>query len=350
MLYRAPGRVNIIGEHVDYNDGFVLPFAIDRYVEIEAEPYSCWSAVSELDGREYEFSVTQKNNNWTDYIAGVVHALAKRGIDCPPQRFVIRSNLPAGAGLSSSAALEVAAAAIVCDFAGCSADAGFLAEVAWEAETGFVGMPCGIMDQFAVAYGKQGYALFLDTMRCDFVHVGLGDSSVGFFIIDSGIKHELASSEYAVRRHECEQALKLIGKNSFRDVLPEDLAMLDGVLKRRARHVITENRRSLAMVGALTIGDFITAGRLITESHISLRDDYDVSCPEIDWLVDRLLESPLTLGARMVGGGFGGSVLVLSTSTDSICLDGILADYKNRWGISASVFAVKSSDGVHKLL
>ncbi|AEJ60648.1 galactokinase [Spirochaeta thermophila DSM 6578] len=349
MRFRAPGRVNIIGEHTDYNDGFVLPFAIDRWIEVEVEPSDRWVVWSERTGEEVPFSPDERRGDWSDYVAGVVWALRKRGLSLRRARLLVRATLPDGAGLSSSAALEVATGAAVCAASGYELDRDLLVEAAWEAENEFVGMRCGIMDQFVVAHGREGHALLLDTHTREFRLVPISLPGAEFFLVNSGVKHELASSGYNTRRAECAAVLERLGKGSFREVRPEEVDGLPDPLRRRARHVLTENERVMRTVDALERGDVAEVGRLLSASHRSLRDDYEVSCEEIDWLVERVEGVEGVYGARMVGGGFGGSVLVLAREGVADGLEGVLGEYGARWGVEAGVLRVRSADGVGRV-
>jgi len=347
---KAPGRINIIGEHTDYNDGYVLPFAVDKFVEVSIERSKRYEFYSKTIGEVVVLEKFERLGKWSDYVTGVLVALEKRGYKTEPVRIEVDSSLPMGAGLSSSAALEVATAYAVCEFFGFEIPKLELVKIAREAEVEFVGVKCGIMDQFTAVFGKKGYAIFLDTMTLQYEYVPLELSGCEFNLVDSNVKHELSSSEYNKRRQECEEVLKTLGKKSFREVTFEDLKVLKGVLFKRAKHVLEENERVKKSVEALKRGDFEELGRLLFQSHESLRDLYEVSCEETDFIVDFLRNEEGILGARMVGGGFGGGVIVLSrVGTFERLKDRLAEAYRERFGIEPSFHSIGSADGVHRV-
>ncbi|MDK2923200.1 MAG: galactokinase [Pseudothermotoga sp.] len=344
---RAPGRVNIIGEHTDYNDGFVLPFAIDRYVEVEVGPSKKFVLTSKLYNQTVEVEKNQRRGTWTDYVMGVVWALEQAGYRVEPFEMQIDSTLPTGSGLSSSAALEVASAVAIVKMMNHKIEPKDLVQVCVKAEREFVGVRCGVMDQFTAVFAKKDHAILLDTMTMDYEYVPLNLNNYEFVLIDSNVKHELASSEYNKRRTECEAILKALNKRSFREITEKDLAALGLTLRKRARHVLSENERVLKTVNALKEGRLLLAGCFLYESHASLRDLYEVSCDEVDFIVGFLKGRAGVLGARIVGGGFGGSVLaLLRKGYTEFSFEELDMEYRKFFNRSIKVLRVNSSDGV----
>jgi galactokinase len=321
-VWLAPGRANLMGEHTDYNEGYVLPFALGQGIAAAAagRPGRRLVLCSEagtadvcLDGLE-PGSVT----GWAAYPAGVAWALAAAGYEVPGACLAIDSDLPAGAGLSSSAALECVTALALTELAGLSVDRRELAAIARRAENDFAGVPSGIMDQSASLLSRRGHALLLDCRSLETSHVPFDPAASGarLLLINTRARHALRAGEYGRRRAECEQAARLLGVPSLRYLTNlGDLGRLtDPVLRRRARHVLTDDQRVLEVVGWLTSASadaYPEIGRLLTQSHRSLRDDFEVSWPEADAAVDAAVAAG-ALGARMIGGGFGGSVLALA--------------------------------------
>lgn len=344
---KAPGRVNIIGEHTDYNDGFVLPFAIDKYVEVELRPSKRFVLTSKLYNQTLEVEKNERRGAWTDYVMGVVWALERAGYHVEPFEALIDSTLPTGAGLSSSAALEVASAVAIAKLMGYKIEPRELVQICVKAEREFVGVRCGIMDQFTAVFAKKDHAILLDTMTMNYEYVPLKLNNHEFVLIDSNVRHELASSEYNKRRAECENVLKTLNKKSFRELTEKDLRILEPTLRRRARHVLSENERVLKMVNALKKNSLLLAGCYLYESHASLRDLYEVSCDEVDFIVGFLRGRSGILGARIVGGGFGGSVLALvRKGYTQFCFEELDREYRKLFGKSIKVLHVSSSDGV----
>ncbi|HEX9032360.1 MAG TPA: galactokinase [Streptosporangiaceae bacterium] len=319
--WRAPGRVNLIGEHTDYNGGLVLPFAIGQTVRVAgaARP----DGVLELASRQapndrvaISLDALEPGavTGWAAYPAGVAWALAEAGHQVQGASLAIDSDLPQGAGLASSAALECAVAACSADLAGARLTRPELAALAWRAENDFVGMPCGIMDQSAAMLCQAGHALLLDCRTGESADVPLDPAGIGLqvLVIDTGVRHQLTGGEYASRRAECEQAADRLGVPSLREVTSEAAlaGLADPVLARRVRHVVTENARVEDTVALLRAGRLAECGPLLTRSHESLRDDFEVSWPEADLVVGTALAAG-ALGARMTGAGFGGCVLAL---------------------------------------
>ncbi|WP_214415954.1 galactokinase [Sphaerisporangium fuscum] len=316
-VWRAPGRVNLIGEHTDYNDGFVLPFAV---------PWGVTAAVHRRDddtigllslqGGSEPQAITdyERAEGWTRYVVGVFWALRQAGHAVRGADIVIDGDVPRGAGLSSSAALEVVVAMALNDLYELGLSRLDLALLSQKAENDFVGMPCGIMDQAASALSEEGRALFMDcrSLATRAVPLDLAAEGLQILIIDTGAHHELADGQYARRRHDCESAAKRLGVKALRDVtdLAAALAVLEGDERKRVQHVVTENHRVEALIGLLRAGAVREIGALLNASHISLRDQYEVSCAELDVAVEAAVRGGAR-GARMTGGGFGGSAIAL---------------------------------------
>ncbi|AJJ11929.1 galactokinase [Yersinia rohdei] len=323
ITIKAPGRVNLIGEHTDYNDGFVLPCAIDyetviscgkrddRQIRVIAADYDNQQDIFSLDAP----IVPHAQYRWADYVRGVVKHLQLRHADFGGADLVISGNVPQGAGLSSSASLEVAVGQALQSLYQLPLSGVELALNGQEAENQFVGCNCGIMDQLISALGQQDHALLIDCRTLETRAVSMPEN-VAVVIINSNVKRGLVDSEYNTRRQQCETAARFFGVKALRDVDPDLFFSiqdeLDPVVAKRARHVITENERTLAAADALAAGDLKLMGQLMRESHISMRDDFEITVPPIDSLVD-IVKSVIGEqgGVRMTGGGFGGCIVAL---------------------------------------
>jgi galactokinase len=363
-VWRAPGRVNLIGEHTDYNDGFVLPVAIDRSVVVAAarrgdEVLRSWSTGDRAGPVSRPLGELGPGSSfgWSAYVEGVAWALMQDGVAVPGADLVVHADLPAGAGLSSSAALEGAVALALTDLAGASPSRVALALAGQRAEREVVGMPCGLMDQMAVLCGRAGHALFFDTRTLATEQVPFDPAGAGLtlLVIDTRVKHTLAGSPYAERRRACERAAAILGVPALRDVTIDDLeaamagGRLDDVTFRRARHVVTENARVLDVVALLRQGEVAAMGPALAGSHRSLRDDYEVSCPELDVAVEAAVASG-AVAARMTGAGFGGSALALVPIPAAGTVGSAVAEAfaAARFG-PPSVFAVSIAGGAARL-
>ncbi len=356
LLVTAPGRVNLIGEHTDYNGGFVLPMAIDRHLVAAAAPapgprWRVFSAeLQALAEITLDAPITRADPPWADYVRGVLAGFEERGHRATGLDVVLESNLPLGAGLSSSAALEVAAATLVEAAGGPTLEALDKARLCQRAEQ-WAGVPCGIMDQLVAVAGQPAGALLIDCQSERFQVMPLAEDDVGVLVTDSRVRHALGDGEYARRRQECTEAARLLGVPSLRAATAERLAgaALPADLERRARHVVGENARVLAFVQAFGRRDFVAAGALLYDSHRSLRDDYQVSCPELDTLVDiahTLGPAAGVLGARLTGGGFGGCTITLVERPRlPEVAEAIAAAYQRRTGRRTTPFAVQASAG-----
>ena len=347
VVVSAPGRVNLIGEHTDYNGGYVLPMAI---------PQRTWVAVSH--GRDHQARAASRNlgggdrireftvggevptKSWIDYVQGVTQALrrdhhALRGFD-----LAIVSDVPLGSGLSSSAALEVAVLRGLRDLFGLELDDVRLAQLGQIAENDFVGAPVGVMDQMAASLADDRTALFLDTRTLRYEQVPLPPGG-GLVVINSGVAHNHASGDYRTRRAECERAAAALGVPQLRDLGSADLprvAALPDPLDRRARHVVTEDERVLESVAAMKAGDLRRLGELFAASHASQRDDFEVSVREIDLLVDLAHAEPGVFGARLTGGGFGGSIVALvEAAASGVISERVARAYRDRSGQTPTI-------------
>ena len=365
LVARAPGRVNLIGEHTDYNEGLVLPCAIDRATFVAAAGRSDGRVrvVSEgyADAAEFTAAAPVRRGDWVDYVAGPFFAFAERGLAAPGLDLAIASDVPRGAGLSSSAALAVAVACALREGSGQALSARDLAELAHRAETGFVGVPCGVMDQMASALGEPDAALRIDcrTLATETVPIAGGDAAL--LVVHSGVHRRLAAGGYAQRVAECRAALaqaRAAGvaprARALRDLSPADLPALERALEpipfRRARHVITENARVDRFAGALRAGDLPAAGALLREAMASLRDDYAVSTRELDALCAAGDGTPGCYGSRLTGAGWGGCTLhlVRSDAAERVA-ESVGAAFERAFGRRPEAWRVRPSSGVRIL-
>jgi len=354
VVARAPGRVNLIGEHVDYNDGFVLPVAIDRDVVVAASPMPgrhIRAYASDLRETS-EFSLDapgEERPAWTAYIRGVAAMLENAGIDLPGADFAVAGDVPLGAGLSSSAAFEVAVARAYLALARTVVPDMEIVELCNRAEREFTGVQCGVMDQFAVVYGRAGQALFLDCRSLDCWPVSVPDG-VAVITTDSGQRRSLRDSAYNERVRECEEAARRLHVRKLRDVEPADFDRRVGTLPdpigRRARHVVTEIERTREAASALEAGVLWRVGRCLNESHESLREDYDVSTPELDALVLSARSVHGCYGSRLCGAGFGGcTISLVATSAVAEFVERVPEAYHRQTGLLARVWVSRPADG-----
>ena len=359
-IVAAPGRVNVIGEHTDYNDGFVLPMAIERYAIMAADNSVTAGTISIYDAAFKENAtidisapVTKGSPKWSNYIRGVLCGFQNRGVKIPALDVAFMSTVPLGGGLSSSAALEVCTATLMEAATGKAIDPIEKALLAQKAEHDFAGVPCGIMDQFISALGREGHLLLLDCRTRKTELVPMSDPSVALLVINTNVKHELSGGEYAERRAQCEEAARNLGVKSLRDVTPDQLekgkTKLSEVVYRRARHVIGEIERTVHAAEGIRASSWPSVGNLMYASHASLRDDYEVSCQELDDVVEIAEDIGYKggiYGCRMTGGGFGGCCVALVKAD---CVEAITkkiaADYKTKTGIEAAIFASRPAAG-----
>ena len=363
-IFRAPGRVNLIGEHTDYNDGFVMPAALEFYTYVAAG----WRDDRKLGVYAFNFDQTclfdldtigdGPSGQWSDYVRGVAAVLQARGHQLRGANLVIKGEVPIGAGLSSSAAIEVATALALLAMANLSLDRKSIAQICQQAEHEYAGTKCGIMDQFVACFGQANQALLLDCRSLEYQLLPV-DASVRIVICNTNVKHDLASGEYNLRRADCEGGVQYLsrylpGIRALRDVTAAQLDEFGGRLPeityRRCRHVVTENARVLAAAEALKSGNLRLFGDLMLESHRSLQFDYEVSSPELDLMVNLAQSCPGVLGARMTGGGFGGCTvnLVRAEDTENFS-DTIKRQYQAASGLQAEVYICMPGDGASEI-
>jgi len=360
-VFRAPGRVNLIGEHTDHNDGFVMPAAIGFSTWVTSAPRTdrTVSVFSENFSEQIEFELDDESpraqGHWSDYVKGVAFELERAGHRLRGAELRIRGEVPIGSGLSSSAALEVASGYALLTNAGLAVDRRELAEICQRAENEFVGMRCGIMDQFVSCHGQEGKALLLDCRSLEYKTLPLPEKA-RLVLCNTMVKHSLATSEYNARRRECEAAVNYFaqirpGVRALRDITEVDLERygsdLSDAIYRRSRHVITENDRVCAAAAALEKYDLVTFGQLMNSSHRSLRDDYEVSCKELDLMVELARQVRGVYGARMTGAGFGGCTvnLVEAENVDEF-KEAVALGYKKATGLAPDIYDCSASKGV----
>jgi galactokinase len=358
----APGRVNVIGEHTDYNDGFVLPMAIERYTVIAAAPAKKGAAKIQLRSPLGDGAVTvdltqpvkpAPKGAWSNYPVGVIAGFLARGERPVGFDALIHSTVPLGGGLSSSAALEVSTATLLEAITGHKLDPVDKALLCQKAEHDYAGMPCGIMDQFISVMGKKDHLLLLDCRSRKTELVPMTDPTKALLIINTNVKHELTGGEYAKRRAQCEQAANILSLPSLRDATADMLMRARGrmeeVVFRRARHVIGEIERTLHAAEAVRASNWPTLGQLMYASHESLRDDYEVSCPELDAVVEiaqAIGPKGGVIGCRMTGGGFGGcAVAMVDTDAVAAISDRIASEYERRTKIKPTLFVSRPAAG-----
>ena len=374
-IYQAPGRVNLIGEHTDYNDGFVMPAAIGFYTRASVAPRHDRKLVihSENYSEQVEFDLDHlpatRAGHWSDYVIGVVKMLVRSGEKLGGVNLLVDGNVPQGAGLSSSASIEVAVGYALLDLADQATDRPKLdqtkldrtklALLCQQAENEFVGARCGIMDQFIASHGERGKALLLDCRSLEYRQLPLPDDAA-LVICNTMVKHSIAKGEYNQRRAECEAGVRGLSKylpnaQALRDVTPEDLEAygreLPDIVRRRCRHVVSENARVLRAAAALELGDLQAFGKLMLESHRSLRDDFEVSCPELDLMVELAEQAEGVYGTRMTGGGFGGCIIAL---VQAGCLEAfqltVQGGYERSTGCKPEIYVCSTADGVGQIV
>lgn len=357
LVAHAPGRVNLIGEHTDYNQGFVFPAAIN---------FGTWVAASkrdddkinviamDYDNQENQFSLSDiqydNEQSWANYVRGVIKVLKAAYADVGGANLLVTGNVPQGAGLSSSASFEIAILKVMSSLYGFYLDGVKAALLGQKAENTFVGCSCGIMDQLISAMGNEGKAMLLDCQSFAIEHSPLPDSHQ-IVIINSNVKRGLVDSEYNLRRQQCEQAASLLGVASLREATMEMLEAakvhMPDVVYRRAKHIITENKRTLEASEALKTGDMATVSRAMAASHVSMRDDFEITVPPIDFLVD-IIDDVLgsSGGVRMTGGGFGGCVVALAPTDKVDAIKQVVQEkYFDRTGYQADIYVCSATQG-----
>jgi len=362
-IVAAPGRVNLIGEHTDYNDGFVLPMAVERYTVLAAERNADKQVTlnSMTNGETATFSLRPKVERgepaWSNYVRGVVAGFQQRKHKVPGFDGLIESTVPFGGGLSSSAALEVAAATLLEAIEGTALDPLEKALLCQRAEHEFARVPCGIMDQFTCVLAQPNHALLLDCRSLTASAVAMADPETTVLVINTNVRHKLADGEYAKRRAECEAAVRAMKVPALRDATLKDLKAarkkMDPVAFRRARHVISENERTLQAARAIQRADWSSVSELMYASHASLRDDYEVSCPELDAVVEiaqSIGQKDGMIGCRMTGAGFGGcAVSLVKTDAASFITRKMDEAYEMKVGSQASIFSPRPAGGARVL-
>jgi len=368
--FRAPGRVNLIGEHTDYNSGFVMPVAIQFDTTVAIAPRSDQTlrvrSINFAETREIDLTHIDMRAPsgaspvpWIDYVLGVVRVFRDQSVATPGADLLICGNVPLGAGLSSSAALEVSVALAICALAGRRLEKLALTKLCQRAENEYVGTQCGIMDPFASVFGRSGHALKIDCRSLEHVFVPLHLRSSGaaaqIVVCNTMVRHQLAGGEYNRRREECEQGARALGQlvpgvQTLRDVSPQMLRQhehaLDPLIYRRCRHVVTENERVTAAAAALKAADLNTFGALMRDSHRSLKEDFEISCDELDLMVQIAASIEGVYGARMTGGGFGGcTVNLVRTDAVSRFSTEVAERYQRGTGLKPQIYVCAAADG-----
>jgi galactokinase len=359
-IFRAPGRVNLIGEHTDYNDGFVMPAAVgfSTYVAIAQRPGRKWLIRSEEFPEHFEFDLDcfpeSRTGRWCDYLLGVARVLRQRGHSLPGANLLVHGEVPIGAGLSSSAAIEVASALALISAGNFAIPLPEIAKLCRQAENEFVGARVGIMDQFVSCMAKKGQALLLDCRSLDFQFVPI-PPGIRLVVCNTMVKHDLVTGAYNTRREECEQGVRYFaGKDpeirALRDVSVEMLERyandLPAVIRKRCTHVVHENQRTIDLAHSLAAGDWPQVGQLMRESHRSLRDLFEVSCRELDIMVDAAEGLPGCIGGRMTGGGFGGCTINLVRANNAEKFAAKVAElYRKATGIVPRTYLCAAGDG-----
>ena len=353
LIVRAPGRVNLIGEHTDYNDGFVLPMAIDRAIWIAVRPrMDCIVRVRSLDFDEdsvFSLDDLNKEEGWVEYLKGVAHIFQVKGYKLSGWDGVTMGDVPRGSGLSSSAALELATARVFASISNLEWNAVDMARLGQRAENDWVGVKCGIMDQMASAACRQGHALFLDCRSLEIQHVPL-PAHVATIVMDTSTRRGLVDSAYNERRSQCEDAARFFGVNALRDVSLDEFEKresgLGEVVRRRARHVITENQRVLDAVQAMRTNDVVRLGNILNAGHVSLRDDFEVTNEALNQIVEAAQMQPSCYGARMTGGGFGGCAVALVNEDETqTFVNAVEKVYQEESGLEPQIYVCRASAG-----
>ncbi len=359
-LTYAPGRVNLIGEHTDYNDGFVLPMAIGRGVWVAARPRT--DDQFRVHSTDYSGTISFSRDqlqdstlpHWTSHVRGVWYLLGQRGITLPTADIAIAGNVPIGAGLSSSAAIEISMIELGLALSNQQMTQGQKALLGVEIEHKFMGMPSGVMDQMTSAASSEGHAILIDCRSLETRPIHLPDG-VSVVVIDTAKRRQLVGSAYVDRRRQCEEAAQMIGVSHLRDATLEQVEayqeQLGDIRYRRARHIVTENARTLQAADILQNGDAVTMGKLMNESHYSMRDDFEISWAEADLITEMARNLPGCFGARMTGGGFGGCcvALVKSDTVDKFIAD-ITPPYQSQSGLTPAFYPFQPAAGSHVIL
>lgn len=366
MIVRSPGRVNLIGEHTDYNGGFVLPAATDKAAFLAIYPSNLetgkWISIDMGESVEIDFATIkpQENHRWADYILGVIQQFENRGMKVKPFNCVLAGDIPIGSGMSSSAALESAVGFAINEMNGFGLDKKALAKLVQQAENEFIGVKCGIMDMFASIHGKENNVMLLNCETLDFEYFPLNLDEYKIVLFDTGVKHNLVESEYNLRRLQCEEGLAFFRKYFDESVqnlsqvplawLQASRSQLNPIVYQRCQYVIEENQRILSACEDLQAGRLDDFGIKMTATHEGLRNLYEVSCPELDFLVDTVWHENSVLGSRMMGGGFGGCTinLIKSDAIDEL-YSRLSISYEQKTGIKLKMYSVVTADGTEIL-
>lgn len=360
-IVTAPGRVNLIGEHVDYNGGFVLPAAINRWTSIAAGPRDDTSLLIHAENLgatmllDLKDLTPRRSGAWSNYTAGVAHFMQQRGMTLKGANLLIKGTIPRGSGLSSSAALEIASAYIFTTLNNLSLPAIEVVKLCQRAENDFVGVKCGIMDQFISCLGKKDHAMKIDCRSLDYDHIPF-PAGVRLIVCDTAVKRALAASEYNKRREECDRGVAALaavvpGITTLRDITPEQLRTheqdLEPTVRKRCRHVVSEIERVEQSATVLRSGDLVAFGQMMYASHASLRDNYEVSCTELDAVVEISSSVDSVLGARMTGAGFGGcAICLVRESAVEAVTERLRLEYPKRTGKTPGIVVCTFEDGV----
>lgn len=361
-IFRSPGRINIIGEHTDYNEGFVLPAAIDKaaYVAVSKRNDDNIQLASLAFNETYSCRIAEVRplKSWTDYVLGIVHQLSKHGMAIGGFNLVLDGDIIIGAGLSSSAAVECSVIYALNELFALNLSKIQMVKMAQAAEHEFAGVKCGIMDQFASVFGKAAHAIQLDCRSLEYQYVPLHMEGIKIILLNSNVSHSLASSEYNTRRQQCEQGVAWVKEQmpvvqSLRDVTPEMLQQhvlpKDALIYKRCNYVLEENLRLLAACDDLKKGDVAALGQKMFRTHEGLSKEYEVSCSELDWLVQYVRNEKDVLGARMMGGGFGGcSINLVKENAVDALVEKVNAQYMQATGLTLDAYEVEIADGTGK--
>ncbi len=360
LMISSPGRINLIGEHTDYNEGFVFPAAIDKGIiaAISKSDASFCTAYA-LDVQEsYEFSLNEiqsiPNGNWRNYILGVVAEIQKKGIEVFPFNVVFAGDIPKGAGLSSSAALENSIVFGLNELFNLNLTKHEMILISQKAEHNYVGVRCGIMDQYASMFGKEHHALLLDCRTIESVPYKLDFKEYGILLINTNVSHNLVDAEYNDRRQVCEKVASLLNVNYLRDATVEGLKEIESLISpseyQKALYVLQENDRVLKAAKMIEIHDLKALGNLLYEAHHGAQHQFKISCPELDFLVEQAKTNPNILGARMMGGGFGGCTINIIHKIEMESFSNVISDsYFKKYGKQCSIYNVQLSEGTHLL-
>lgn len=363
LLFRSPGRINIIGEHTDYNEGFVLPAAIDKaaYVAVSKRNDDNIKLASLAFDETYTCKISEVRplKSWTDYVLGIIDQLTKHGIDIGGFNFVLDGDIIIGAGLSSSAAVECSVLYSLNELFALGLSKIQMVKMAQAAEHEFAGVKCGIMDQFASVFGKADHAIQLDCRSLEYQYVPLHMEGIKIVLFNSNVSHSLASSEYNTRRQQCEQGVAWVQQQmpkvqSLRDVslemLQQHVLPKDALIYKRCKYVLEENLRLLAACDDLKKGDTAALGQKMFRTHEGLSKEYEVSCSELDWLVQYVHNEKDVLGARMMGGGFGGcSINLVKENAVDALVEKVNAQYRQATGLTLSAYVVQIADGTEEI-